>query len=84
MGRRSDVERAPVSARRQPGTSQPARLSLAEPLLTPAEAAELLAVRTSWIYEAVRNGSGRPAIRLGKHIRFTRSMLEAWLLERAA
>ena len=30
------------------------RTSLAEPLLTPADAAALLAVRTSWVYEAVR------------------------------
>ena len=28
------------------------------PLLTPAEAAALLAVKPSWIYEAVRSGAG--------------------------
>jgi excisionase family DNA binding protein len=53
------------------------------PLLTPAEAAELLSVRLSWIYEAVRAGT-LPCLRLGRHIRFTRSMLEAWLDSRVA
>ena len=35
------------------------------PLLTAAEAAELLAVRPSWIYEAVRSGS-LPCLRIGR------------------
>jgi excisionase family DNA binding protein len=47
-------------------------------LLTPAQAADLLAVKTSWIYEAVRTHR-LPCLRLGKHIRFTRDMLETWL-----
>jgi excisionase family DNA binding protein len=53
------------------------------PLLTPAEAAQLLAVRPSWIYEAVRAGT-LPCLRLGRHIRFTRPMLEEWLRRRVA
>ncbi len=48
------------------------------PLLTPADAAALLNVKTSWIYEAVRTGR-LPCLRLGRHIRFTRAMLEEWL-----
>jgi excisionase family DNA binding protein len=48
------------------------------PLLTPAEAAQLLAVKPSWIYEAVRAGN-LPCLRIGRHIRFTRTMLEEWL-----
>jgi excisionase family DNA binding protein len=57
--------------------------SLADgPLLRPDEAAHLLAVKTSWIYEAVRAGRV-PCIRVGRHIRFTRAMLEAWLAEQA-
>ena len=54
-----------------------------QPLLKPAQAAELLAVRTSWIYEAVRTNR-LPCLRIGRHIRFTREMLEEWLRERAA
>jgi excisionase family DNA binding protein len=53
------------------------------PLLTPAEAADLLAVKPSWIYEAVRGGT-LPCLRIGRHIRFTRVMLEEWLQSRVA
>jgi excisionase family DNA binding protein len=51
---------------------------LTEPLLTPAEAAELLHVRPSWVYEAVR-GRRLPHLRLGKHVRFERAALEEWI-----
>jgi excisionase family DNA binding protein len=56
----------------------PARLGV--PLLRPADAAELLSVRPSWIYEAVRTNR-LPCLRVGRHIRFTREMLEAWLAD---
>jgi excisionase family DNA binding protein len=51
------------------------------PLLRPEQAAELLSVKTSWIYDAVRTGR-RPCLRVGKHICFTRMMLENWLEDR--
>lgn len=63
--------------------TDPAPPSLAEPLLKPEQAAELLSVRTSWIYEAVRAGS-LPCLKVGRHIRFTRPMLEEWLATRTA
>ena len=47
------------------------------------EAAQLLAVKPSWIYEAVRAGT-LPCLRIGRHIRFTRTMLEEWLQGRVA
>jgi excisionase family DNA binding protein len=47
-------------------------------LLTCEDAAKLLRVKVSWIYEAVRDGR-LPCIRVGRHIRFTRPMLERWL-----
>jgi excisionase family DNA binding protein len=50
------------------------------PLLRPDQAAPLLSVKTSWVYEAVRSGRV-PCIRVGRHIRFTRQMLEDWLAE---
>jgi excisionase family DNA binding protein len=50
------------------------------PLLRPEEAAQLLSVKTSWVYEAVRAGRV-PCVRIGRHIRFTHSMLEDWLAE---
>lgn len=58
-------------------------MSLAEPLLKTAEAALLLSVKPSWIYEAVRAGA-LPCLRVGRHIRFTRPMLEDWLATRAS
>ncbi len=58
-----------------------AESTLAEgPLLCPHEAATLLSVKPSWIYEAVRTHR-IPCLRVGRHIRFTRAMLEQWLAE---
>jgi excisionase family DNA binding protein len=54
------------------------RIGLSEPLLRPEDAAELLSVKVSWIYEACRTGR-LPHLRVGKHLRFTRSELERWL-----
>jgi excisionase family DNA binding protein len=54
---------------------------LNDPLLKPDQAAALLSVRTSWIYEAVRDGR-LPCLRVGRHIRFTRALLEQWLAPR--
>lgn len=59
----------------------PLHPSLNTPLLRPDEAAQLLSVRTSWIYDAVRCGR-LPCLRVGRHIRFTQTMLEEWLEER--
>lgn len=61
-------------------SSTPPNASLAEPLLRPTEAAALLAVRTSWIYEAVR-ARRLPCVRVGRHVRFLRSDLERWVDE---
>jgi excisionase family DNA binding protein len=58
-----------------------ASFSLSEPLLKPADAADLLAVKPSWIYEAVRAGA-LPCLKIGRHLRFTRPMLEEWLATR--
>ena len=67
-----------ISQSNQP-TSMPRRLD--GPLLRPDQAAVLLAVKTSWVYDAVRTRN-LPCIRVGRHIRFTRRMLEEWLESR--
>ena len=54
------------------------RPRLNDPLLRPEQAAQLLSVKTSWIYDAVRTGR-LPCLRVGRHIRFTQAMLEDWL-----
>lgn len=63
-------------------TTTQTTMSLAEPLLKADEAAVLLSVKPIWIYEAVRAGA-LPCLRVGRHIRFTRPMLEEWLATRA-
>lgn len=60
-----------------------ARRPLAEPLLDATDAARLLSVRPSWIYEAVRTGR-LPHLKIGRHIRFLRSDLENWVLSKRA
>jgi excisionase family DNA binding protein len=58
--------------------SFPPSVRLDGPLLRPEEAASLLSVKTSWVYDAVRTGK-LPCLRVGRHVRFTRRMLESWL-----
>ncbi len=60
--------------------SGPPNPRLQDPLLRPEEAARLLSVRPSWIYEAVRERR-LPCVRVGRHIRFTHRMLEQWLAD---
>ena len=52
--------------------------SLAEPLLDANAAAKLLSVRPSWVYDAAREHR-IPHLRIGRHIRFLRTDLEAWI-----
>ena len=66
-----------------PTPPSPPRAPLSEPLLDATAAARLLGVRTSWIYEAVRDGR-LPHVKIGRHIRFLRSDLEEWVLSRRA
>ena len=55
-----------------------AEVALDEPLLDCAAAAALLNVRVSWVRDAARLGQ-LPCLRVGRHMRFTRTMLEDWL-----
>jgi len=57
------------------------RALLAEPLMTAAEAARLLHVPRSTLYELVRS-QGLPHVRIGSRgMRFTRSDLARWVEE---
>jgi excisionase family DNA binding protein len=60
-----------------------AAVSLDEPLLDCVAAAALLNVRVSWVRDAARLGH-LPCLRVGRHLRFTRVMLEDWLAEQVA
>lgn len=70
-----------LAAARLGVTRDHAREALSEPLLDATAAADLLAVRPSWIYEAVRAGR-LPHVKIGRHIRFLRSDLESWVATR--
>ena len=48
--------------------------------LTVHEAAALLRVKVSWLYERTRTNS-IPHVKLGKYLRFDRSELVAWAAE---
>lgn len=61
-----------------PNQDHPLPGRLDGPLLRPEQVAALLAVRTSWVYEAARTGR-LPCLRIGRHIRFTQTMVEEWL-----
>jgi excisionase family DNA binding protein len=56
---------------------------LAQRVLIASSARFSFTVEPSWIYEAVRAGT-LPGLRIGRHIRFTRPMLEEWLRGRVA
>jgi excisionase family DNA binding protein len=58
-------------------------VGLAEPLLDSVAAAALLNVRVSWVRDAARLGK-LPCLRVGRHLRFTRMMLEEWLAGQVA
>ena len=60
-----------------------AGVALDEPLLDCQAAAALLNVRVSWVRDAARLGH-LPCLRVGRHLRFTRVMLEDWLAEQVA
>jgi excisionase family DNA binding protein len=67
-----------------PTTTAQAPSALAEDrLLRPEQAAWYLNVKTSWVYDAVRAGR-LPCHRVGRHIRFTRHMLDDSLTEQAS
>jgi excisionase family DNA binding protein len=65
-----------------PTTAQTPTVLAEDRLLRPEQAAWYLNVKTSWVYEAVRAGR-MPCLRVGRHIRFTRHMLEDWLDQQA-
>ena len=58
-------------------TTEP-RPTLSEPLLTASDVAQLLQVKRSSVYEYVRTGT-LPHVKVGRHVRFLRSDLAAWL-----
>ena len=69
----------PTAATNGAAASAAAPSPLSEPLLDVSDAATLLSVRPSWIYEAVRDGR-LPHLKIGRHLRFLRTDLERWVV----
>ena len=69
-----------MTAHTPSGTGTRLESALDQPLLDATDAAALLTVRHSWVYEAVRAGK-LPHIKVGRHLRFLRSDLEQWVLD---
>lgn len=65
--------------RAEPHEGQVPKL-LQEPLLDVHEAAELLHLRPSTVYELARS-RGLPHVRIGRSVRFTREQLARWVDE---
>jgi excisionase family DNA binding protein len=66
-------------------TDQLPPLTLAEPLLTAEQVSRLLGIPRSSVYEYARRAHDPlPAVRVGRHVRFHRSMLERWLADQHA
>ena len=62
----TEMSRGPLVGTNGQLSLESERHTLDEPLLTPADAAALLSVRTSWVYEAVR-ARRLPCVRVGLH-----------------
>ncbi|RKT36810.1 excisionase family DNA binding protein [Microbacterium sp. AG1240] len=53
-------------------------------LLTPEETATYLSVSKNTLYGWRKDGYGPPAVLVGKHLRFPKSALTAWSIQKAA
>lgn len=70
---------------RRDGSDPGLPVSLQEPLLCAADIARLLGVPRSSVYEyARRTHDALPSLHIGRHRRFHRSAVEAWLARQAA
>ena len=72
-------ERLVPNGDRMTGAAGPGR-RVADPLLTPEEAADLLAVPRSWVYAEARAGR-LPHIRVGRYVRFREASLLEWITD---
>lgn len=55
---------------------------MAQEFLSPDQLAEMLGVPVRSVYHWMSEGGGPPSVKLGRHRRFRRSDVEAWIDER--
>ena len=69
----------------EPGYDESPPVAFDDRLLTADEVAGLLAVPRSSVYEYVRRlHDPLPAVRIGRHVRFVRGELDAWIVAQRA
>ncbi len=61
----------------------PHEVSQGESLLTTSEIAQLFRVPTATVYAWRARGFGPPGFRVGRHTRYRRADVEAWIREQA-
>jgi excisionase family DNA binding protein len=52
---------------------------MAEPLLTPEQLSEELSIPVGTLYQWRYRKTGPPVLRVGRHLRYRRSQVDAWL-----
>ena len=52
---------------------------MGDPMLTPQELAAFLAVPVATVYRWNSEGTGPRRVRVGKHVRFRRADVDAWI-----
>lgn len=67
-----------------PGGDGLAAQTQAEPLMTPQDVATFLAMPEATLQTWRARGTGPRVFRVGKHVRYRRSDVEAWLEKQAA
>lgn len=56
---------------------------MSERLMTLTELSEFLGVPVATLYQWRHRGEGPPGYRLGRHVRYRRSVVESWLVTRS-
>ncbi len=54
-----------------------------EQYLSPLQVGDLLGIPVATVYRWNSEGTGPPRLRIGKHVRYRRSDVDAWLSSRA-
>jgi excisionase family DNA binding protein len=68
-----------LSLRRQPDTHATPPGALPQRFLTPDNVADLLGVPIETLYQWRRKGTGPPAFRVGKHLRYEPAEVRRWV-----
>jgi predicted DNA-binding transcriptional regulator AlpA len=68
--------------RKEVAVSAPAKNNEMDPLLHPAQVADLLSVSLSWLAKSRLNGTGPRFIKIGRAVRYAMSAVREFILSR--